>query len=412
MKKIILFLFLLCTTASFAVEKRMSVQVTNPLKIERKDVPVVVRINSSSIGFDVQSAVVKDKGKEISSQLDDLNGDRKADELAFVADLKPNESKSFTVEFSSEKSNKKYTSRVYSDMLISDKDGKHVPITSLTIPGTSNVYNNLHHHGPDFESEMVGYRIYFDKKQTVDIYGKFHKGLELEACGFYPNDAQLAKGFGDDVLWVGSSCGLGTLKGWNGKEATHIEPVALRTERVIAKGPVRTIVEVEDVDWQYQNSTLNMTTRYTLYAGHRDANVIVTFKEPLKKETFATGVINIKGSTSFSDHKGLIACWGTDWPVTDTVKYAKETVGLAVSIPEKLIKTETKDKMNYLYTLGAENEKSFSYDITFTSMKETFGYKNSQAWFDYVKQWKNELLNPCTVFVLASSKASISRRRK
>ena len=216
-------------------------------------------------------------------------------------------------------------------MLISDKKGKHVPITSLTIPGTSNVYNQLHHHGPAFESELVIYRIYFDQKQTVDIYGKFNKGFELKESGFYPNDEQLAKGFGDDVLRVSGSCGVGTLKGWNGKKATHVEPVRYRTERIMAAGPIRTVVEVEDNDWLYQGSKLNMTTRYILYAGHRDAEVYISFEEPLKKEVFCTGVQDIKESVSFSDHKGLIACWGTDWPVNDTIKYAKETVGLATT---------------------------------------------------------------------------------
>lgn len=55
-----------------------------------------------------------------------------------------------------------------------------------------------------------------------------------------------------------------------------------------------------------------MTNRYTLYGGHRDVFVETFFEEPLKDEIFCTGVIDIKGSVSYSDHKGLIGCWGTD----------------------------------------------------------------------------------------------------
>lgn len=93
----------------------------------------------------------------------------------------------------------------------------------------------------------------------------------------------------------------------------------------------------------------------------------VHFAEPLKNEVFSTGVLNIKGSSSFSDHKGLVACWGTDWPVNDTVKYAKETVGVATCLPSDLIKNETQDAANYLYVIGAEGRSSFTYHITFTS---------------------------------------------
>ena len=112
----------------------------------------------------------------------------------------------------------------------SNKRNKHPKINSLSIPGTTKIYNNLYHHGPAFESELVAYRIYFDQKQTVDIYGKFNKGFEVESSGWYPDDKQLAQGFGDDVLRVSGSCGVGALKGWNAKQkkATHIEPVIER----------------------------------------------------------------------------------------------------------------------------------------------------------------------------------------
>ena len=199
---------------------------------------------------------------------------------------------------------------------------------------------------------------------------------------------------------VGGSCGVGALKGWDGKKATHITPVATLTERIIAYGPVRTISEIEVADWQYQGSELNMTNRYTLYGGHRDVFVETFFEEPLKDEVFCTGVIDIKGSVSYSDHKGLIGCWGTDWPVNDTVKYAKETVGLATYIPQKYVKDEVKDKVNYLYTIGAKGSKYFTHNITFTSMKETFGYKTPEDWFAYIREWKDELEHPAVVKVI------------
>ena len=84
-------------------------------------------------------------------------------------------------------------------------------ISSLTVDNGTNPYWMLHHHGPAFENEMVAYRIYFDHRQTVDTYGKYHKGLELKQTQFYPDDEQKAKGFGDDVLWVGNTFGLGAL---------------------------------------------------------------------------------------------------------------------------------------------------------------------------------------------------------
>lgn len=407
MKKI--FLSLLCVMACTAIwaqatEKSITVEVKNNWTKEQADAPVAIRLSDLGLNFRPQSATVWDGSQEVPSQLDDLDNDRRADELAFVINLPAGGTKTLKVTLSAAKSDKQYTPRVFAEMLISDKKGKHVPIRSLTIPGTSNVYNQLHHHGPAFESELVAYRLYFDQKQTVDIYGKFNKGLEIEESQFYPTDEQLARGFGDDVLRVGGSAGAGALKGWNGTKATHIEPVFTRTERILAYGPVRTVVEIEANEWEYQGSSLNMINRYTLYAGHRDAVVETFFEEPLKDEVFAAGVQDLKGSVSYSDHKGLIAAWGTDWPVNDTVKYAKETVGLAAYIPQKYVKEEVRDNgkylnANYLYTIGAKGEKYIKYYISFTSRKETFGYKTPEEWFAYAREWKKELDNPVTVTV-------------
>ena len=403
-KNIFTVLLLLCglsvTAEAQETQKSFKVEVSNTWNKAKVDEPVVIKLSEINPQFRVRSAVVMNGSEEIPSQLDDLNGDLRPDELAFVIDLPAKSKKTVTVTLSSAKSDKTYPARVYAEMLVSDKRGKHVPVHSVTIPGTSNIYNQMHHHGPAFESELVAYRLYFDKKQTVDIYGKFNKGFEIKESQFYPTDEQLARGFGDDVLLVGGSCGLGALKGWDGKKSTHIEPVSTLTERIIAYGPVRTIAEIEVTDWQYQGSELRMTNRYTLYGGHRDVFVETFFEEPLKDEIFCTGVIDIKGSVSYSDHKGLIGCWGTDWPVNDTVKYAKETVGLGTYIPQKYVKAEVKDKANYLYTIGATGSKYFTHNITFTSMKETFGYKTPEAWFAYIREWKEELEHPAVVKVM------------
>ena len=403
-KNIFTVLLLLCglsvTAEAQETQKSFKVEVSNTWNKTKADEPVVIKLSEINPQFRVRSAIVMNGSEEIPSQLDDLNGDLRPDELASVIDLPAKSKKTVTVTLSSAKSDKTYPARVYAEMLVSDKRGKHVPVHSVTIPGTSNIYNQMHHHGPAFESELVAYRLYFDKKQTVDIYGKFNKGFEIKESQFYPTDEQLARGFGDDVLLVGGSCGLGALKGWDGKKSTHIEPVSTLTERIIAYGPVRTIAEIEVTDWQYQGSELRMTNRYTLYGGHRDVFVETFFEEPLKDEIFCTGVIDIKGSVSYSDHKGLIGCWGTDWPVNDTVKYAKETVGLGTYIPQKYVKAEVKDKANYLYTIGAKGSKYFTHNITFTSMKETFGYKTPEAWFAYIREWKEELEHPAVVKVI------------
>lgn len=383
-------------------EKKIEVIVENPWNAEKVDEPVVIDLSSLGAGFTVKSATVFDGTNEIPSQLDDMNGDTRADELAFVINLPASGKKTLNVTLSSLKSDKTYPARVYAEMLFrTSKKNKYAKGYAIYADSASDTYNVQHHHGAAFESELVAYRIYFNEKQTTDLYGKFHKGLELEESQFYPTGEQLKRGFGDDVIKVNSSCGAGTLRGWDGTQSTLIKPVAVRGQRILASGPVRTIVDAEVKGWQYQNKELNMINRYTLYAGHRDAQVDVLFDAPLDKEVFCTGVQNITGHADmFSDHNGLVASWGTDWPVNDTVKYKKETVGLATYIPKKYVVKETSDKENFLYTISAPGKSSFRYYTSFTSCKETFGYPDKEKWFAYVQEWKKALEQPVKITVV------------
>ncbi len=383
-----------------AQEKEITLTVSNNWKEAKQNEPVVLDLKELKPGFTVQSVVVKEGTTEIPSQLDDLNGDSQADEVAFLLDMPAKSKRDITVTLSAAKSDKTYPVQVYAQMMLSDKKKKYPKIQSLTVPGESDVYNCLHHHGPAFESELVAYRIYFDQRQTVDTYGKSRKGLEIAETLFYPTDEHKAQGYGDDVLWVGSTCGGGTLKGWENGKPAHIIP-ALRTECIRAYGPLRTVVDVIDTDWNYQGKTITMTTRYILYGGHRDVRVEVSFKKPLADETFCAGVINVKDSEHFSDHKGLIGCWGTDWPAgaNDTIGRKLETVGLAVCIPNQYVKEEQPVTDNLTYTVGAKGQKGFTYHLSFASLRETFGFKDAKEWFAYMKQWKKELEHPCEVRV-------------
>ena len=396
-------LWLAALCASAQEDLTLTVELKNTWDKARQDAPAVIRLADLQAGFPIRSAVVRDARQEIPSQLDDLDGDLLPDELAFVIDLPARGIRQVTVTLSAAKTQKTYPPRVFAQMLVRDaKKGKHAPVQSITVPGTTNFYNMLYGHGPMFESELVGYRIYFNEKQTIDPYGKFNKGLELEKSQFYPNDAQLAQGFGDDVLLVGNSCGVGTLKGWDGQKATHVKPIASRTERILASGPIRTVVEVEVKGWAYQGSELSMTQRYLLYAGHRDLRIETTFARPLRNEVFCTGVQDIMGNetVAYSDHQGLAGSWGRHWPVTDTVKYAKETIGIATYIPRKYVLQEVKDADNYLYTLSAPGQTGFHHYTMFTSRKETFGYSTAEEWFAYLQEWKDELEHPVEINIL------------
>ena len=383
------------SSAAFA-QQTITVCVSNPSMTARTDEPVVISL--APFG-DICSALITAEGQEIPCQLDDLDQNDTYDELCFLTDLKGKETKKYEVKLFNDGEPRPYPARVFAEMLIrndkvKEKNKHNNFIESITARGDcANSYNIQHHHGVDFESELNGIRIYFDKRQTLDLYGKFQKRLELEATQFYTQPDQKTEGYGDDVLWVGNTFGLGAFRGWDGKEPTMIDPVRSRTQRIISYGPLRTIVELFDRGWQ----GVNMTIRYTQYGGHRDTDVDVFFNKDVSDRLFSTGIINVKGSEEFSDKQGLRACWGTDWPSSDTINWKRETVGLGICIPMKYVRREeVANKDNYAFVVGTDNNH-LSYKVIYCSDNETFGYHSSKEWFEFLQEWKKDVLKPIEV---------------
>jgi hypothetical protein len=390
-------------------QKTIEVSVSNPSSQARKDQPVILHLDR--YGQDFRSALVTCTGQEIPCQLDDLDQDEVFDELCFMADLDKKEQKRYTVTLYAEGEPRPYPARVYAEMVMGNSKDKKLKknqqnnyIESITARGdAAYTYNLQHHHGVDFESELNGIRIYFDARQTLDLYGKYQKRLELKETQFYTDEDQKARGYGDDVLWVGQTFGLGAFRGWDGQQPTLVEPVRSRTQRIISYGPLRTIVELVDRGWQLpsvngqKTSPVNMTLRYTQYAGHRDTDVDVLFNKDVSDYCFSTGIINVKGSEEFSDKKGLRACWGTDYPSTDTLKWKRETVGLAVYVPQKnIVSEEPANKDNYAFVLQVPGS-SMHYKVNYTSANEQFGYHSADEWFDYLRAWKRVVEQPVVV---------------
>lgn len=403
-KRLLIASFLMVGFVMASAQTTVEYSVKNNTNVERKSAPVVIRL--MPYGSHIRRAVVMENGKEVPSQLDDLNQDGHNDELCFVTDLKGKERKKFSIQLYDHGDEPIYQPRTYAEMVlrntgVKEKNKHDYYIRALTVDGHAQSYNFQHHHGVAFESELVGFRIYFDPRQTIDLYGKFHRQLEIKDTQFYTDKAQKAKGYGDDVLWVGNTFGLGALRGWNGKEPQPLTDVKYRTQRIISSGPVRSIVEVGDNQWRVdpQKDPVTMVIRYVLYAGHRDVHVTASFSRKVPDLKFSTGIINVKGSKEYSDHAGLRGCWGTDWPagLGDTINWKRETVGLGICIPRReIVSEQPANQDNYAFVVNTP-QYVLQYDIAFCSDNEDFGYHRAEDWFHFLETWKEELSNPVTV---------------
>ncbi|MBQ0074298.1 MAG: DUF4861 domain-containing protein [Prevotella sp.] len=390
-----------------AAEKNVTVTVKNPSSSERKAVPVVMKVDA-----DVTTALVTLDGKEIPCQLDDLNDDGVYEELSFLTDMKGKEKLTFSVTLSDNGDPRQYDVKTYGYLGIRDRQNdakkqKHQKITSVTFPKETNPYNYIFPHGAVMENDMVGFRVYCDHRQSLDYYGHRNLKMDIAETAFYTTQEQRDKGYGEDVLYTGSTYGCGALHGWDGKNAIMFENVRNRTQTVVCEGPVRTILDITNKAWRpYEGcKPVDITTRYILYYGHRDVEVQVNFSRTVADIPLSTGIVDIvEGSTELTDKAGLRGCWGRACAGNNPQVYDTITVGLGIYVPKQYYKgdshfTDGKERLPnqaYVQVVGTETD-NLHYWFNCTCDIETFGFAGEKEWYKYLKDWKKEKEKPVTV---------------
>lgn len=405
-KKLLSFFSLLAGAVIASAESfTFNVTVTNDSKVAREAEPVVVKLKDvKGLNFEVKHVAISCDGKSVAGQLDDMDGNFVNDELFWVTDLKAKESKSFKIVASDAADGSKDAApRVWTALQIRDKKDLHPDVMKVEAPGSTNIYNDIYMHGITLESELVGFRIYFDERQNIDLYGKRKRQLEIATTQFYTTAEQLAEGYGTDVLWAGKAIGCGSFKKYVGGEPMNWtgDVQRIRGERIVTSGPLRTVVDVYDLGVKNGNGLYNVHQYYTLVAGHRDMKVDVLFENDVKGQQFCTGVQKVGVTAEDSvrmGHKsegmlredGIVASWGCDYPDMGKKQlWAPEAIGMAVYMPKQYIKSKSESDLNYIYVVEPVNNE-IHYWTGFCCAKEEVGYKNSKEWFDSMKVWKEK----------------------
>ena len=404
MKKILLSLIALLPLA--ATGQTFRVTVTNPSDTDRKDVPVVMDLHKTlkKKASNVLSAeVITPSGSSIPSQLDDLDGDLIPDELAFVANIPARSTLSFRVQCSAILSQSSFPPRTAAFMKVWDRKYRYPYINSIEYQGRNEplaTYDAIYGHGAQWESELVGFRVYMDHRQSIDIYGKPTPQLVLDKTNFYSTREDISAGLGCDILFAGPSVGAGSFRGYVDGQPTYVDSVEARGQRVIASGPVRAIVEVTDKNWFYAGRTLQMRQRYTIYARHRDVEVDIQLSgADVNGLAFCTGVqkLELDNEGLMDLTNGLVGSWGRNVP-DKAAEDLVEGVGLGVSVDARYLTSKKEDAYNYLDILHPVDGR-IRYHLAICALMERNGFKDAKSWFNWLHQWQAELNQPCKVKV-------------
>lgn len=356
MKKVIFAALLLCAAAGAEAKKSVG---TVKAKYAVEAVAASQQRGWAVVGDlpeGVKGATVYVDGREVPSQLDDLDGDGRYDELVFGVEFAGAAEVEAVVEYSAEAVEHDYPALVNAQMWWKNPDKTLTEAQTLE-SDKDDMYHKLHHHGPAFESEYAAYRVYFDKKQSIDTYGKKRPSLELRETMWYPSDEQLEAGYGHDNLRVFGTISVGALKGWNAAKGRmdHITDMSCRRATVRAKGPLRTVVDMYVKGWKYCGREIDMNSRYILYGGGDVVKVENSITgEGVDSLEFVTGVMKMQQGVFCQMEDGrntLLATVGRDFPENDTLKWERETTGLAVCLPSEQVAGRADDATSYMCKL-------------------------------------------------------------
>ncbi len=258
------------------------------------------------------------------------------------------------------KENGKWTGNKY-------EGGDFKNVSQLRVPDNHTDHSYyIRYEGPGWESNKIGYRLYLDWRNAIDIFGKLTDTLVLSKVGQDGFDSYHEKDdWGMDILKVGKSLGIGSVGRFVNDSVIHFKEVD-STLISIKNTSEESALEINYHGWKTANDKMNLKSvlsikpnkRYTQYTLHPSDSLA----------GICTGIVKFENIDLIQDEKdnawGYIATYGQQTLVPDNlgmaIFYKKSEVSSHVNskFDHLLIFKPTRQEITY-YFLGAwEQEKN------------------------------------------------------
>lgn len=295
--------------------------IENTLNVNREDEALILtRTQLNPTDNLLQPAITNEQGKYIPCQLDDLDGDGKWDELAFVYTLAPSEKTKLNVQWLKPEEYPVFTPRTnirYGKMTspgVIEELSKDVH-DKYNLPRGSEMYP-YQMDGPVWENDKMGFRQYFDGRNCCDVFGKRIPEMVLDTVGInaegHPaNTYQVVREWGCDILSAANSFGLGGLAMQIPDSLVRMGVPASLTEDVIdstfyelvTEGPVRSIIRLSYDGWQIKDSKINLCEEVSIWAGRYGYEKKIR-TSPLPQDYFlVSGIVNNLNTQPFTEEE-------------------------------------------------------------------------------------------------------------
>ncbi|MFN0293503.1 DUF4861 family protein, partial [Pedobacter helvus] len=211
-------------------------------------------------------------GTTIPSQTEDFDADGKWDNLFFVLNIKPKSMVKVFVEWQTHKpvfvarSTIRFGKRSSSTSpVVTLKKDTFYPYMLPSLLG----YEPYQTDGPTWENDKVGFRHYFDGRNSKDLFGKrvswmSPKNVGLTSSGAVEDNYHVLKDWGRDILPVGNSVGLGGVGLLINKKLNRLGVLITDTVHnidstnfnILTNGPVMSSFSLKYTNWKTEDGRI------------------------------------------------------------------------------------------------------------------------------------------------------------
>src|ERR1035437_9729161 len=325
-------------------ETRIAEDIVVPVAVLKRLAPdfnagnaIVNTSNAATLDEDVRTL----QTIELASQAGDLDGYGKYDELVFQIDLAPNQTRIATIAYGDQASILRLRSRY---------------------PQRTESKFDLRYEGLGWESEEAAWRIYFDKRNAIDLYGKRRPGLYLDLFASPEYVYHLETPLGRDIFKVEPTRGIGSITAVVEGQGQPVRDGGERKWHVLSSAPVRAIGEIEYKPWKIGGHTVDLVSRFTQWAGEHGFHHRIAIGDS-QGLTLAAAAPRKPGidplELASNAAVEAVATWGPQVVAPGakamTVELPGENLGVAVFIRKDESAGMTADAANYLFRLAPRN---------------------------------------------------------
>jgi hypothetical protein len=220
---------------------------------------------------------------------------------------------------------------------------------------------DIRYEGPGWESNKIGYRLYLDWRNAIDIFGKKTEAMVLQQVGLDNFDSyHEMSDWGSDILKAGKGIGIGSIDRYLNNERLHFYAVDSTVAKV-QNNSNESGVKINYYGWKTADDKIDFTSELSIKADQRYTKH--TFQASKEIKGICTGIVKQKNTEflkkeSANKKWAYIATYGKQSLVPDNLGMA---IFYEISTVESLVDAEfdhllvfkPSTKSNSFYLLGA-----------------------------------------------------------